>query len=139
MMYLDASVLAAFFFDDFFATQANRLVTSTEADLLVSDFAAAEFAAVVGRQVRMRRITKAAARDGYADFDTWTARASQRVATSSADIRSAEVLLRRLEFNLSAPDALHLALAMRLGGLLATFDNKLALTAEKLGLQVATA
>lgn len=106
---------------------------------MVSDYAAAEFAAVVARQVRMRRMTADEARVGFADFDIWMARTIQRVATVSGDVRAAEAILRRLDLNLRAPDALHLVIAQRSGGKLATFDKGMAANAEVLGIPVAIA
>ena len=114
ILYLDASVLAALFVNDIFSRRAAQLIGQPEADFLVSDFASA-------------------------DFDTWTARASQRVATLSADIRAAEAILRRLDLNLRAPDALHLATAQRSGAILATFDDRMALNAQILEVGVALA
>ena len=139
ILYLDASVLAALFVNDIFSRRAAQLIGQPEADFLVSDFASAEFASVIARLVRMKAFGADRARAGFADFDTWTARASQRVATLSADIRAAEAILRRLDLNLRAPDALHLAIAQRSGAILATFDDRMALNAQILEVGVAVA
>jgi predicted nucleic acid-binding protein len=138
-VYLDTSVLAAVFFDDAHSPRAGRFMASAGADLMVSDYAAAEFAAVVGRQVRMRRLTADEARVGFADFDVWMARTTQRLAVVSGDVRAAEAILRRLDLNVRAPDALHLVIVQRSGGTLATFDKGMAASAEVLGIPVATA
>jgi predicted nucleic acid-binding protein len=139
ILYLDASVLASLFVNDVFSERAARLVAQHASGFLISDFAAAEFAAVVGRLVRMKVLDLDQARAGFADFDTWTAQASQRVATIPADVRWAEAILRRLDLNLRAPDALHLAIAHRSGGSVATFDKNMAHNAGVLGVGVAVA
>ena len=79
------------------------------------------------------------ARAGFADFDTWTAQAGQRVATLPAGVRWAETILRRLDLNLRVPDALHLAIAPRSGVSLATFDKNMAHNAGVLGVGVVIA
>jgi hypothetical protein len=49
----------------------------------------------------------------------------------------AERLLRRLDLTLRSPDAIHLAVAMRIGSTLATFDRKLAEIARVLKVRTA--
>lgn len=137
ILYLETSVLVAVFIADAFTARAGKLIALPGADLLISDYAAAEFAAVIARLVRMREISADHARAGFADFDIWTTRTTQRVTSVSADIRAAEAVLRRLDLNLRAPDALHIVIAQRSGGMLATFDAKMALNAEILGVGVA--
>jgi predicted nucleic acid-binding protein len=44
-----------------------------------------------------------------------------------------QVMLRRLDLNLRTPDAIHIAIAQRLGAELATFDVRMAESAEALG------
>jgi predicted nucleic acid-binding protein len=69
-------------------------------------------------------------------FDSWLSRAATRVAIVSSDVSTAEAFLRRLELNLRTPDALNIAVTTRLHASLATFDNKMALAARKLGLEI---
>ena len=57
-----------------------------------------------------------------------------RVDIEAQDIRYAETLLRRFEFKMHAPDALHIALTRRASLPLATFDQKMATCAKALGL-----
>ena len=77
------------------------------------------------------------ARAALATFDAWTARVATRVELISADIAAATAYLRRLDLTLRTPDALHIALAQRLGGELLTFDAKMATSARTLGARVA--
>jgi predicted nucleic acid-binding protein len=58
------------------------------------------------------------------------------VIVEPADMDDAEALLERFELGLRAGDALHLAIARRLGEPLLTFDRRLAAAAESLGVEV---
>jgi len=105
-------------------------------DLVLSDFAAAEFASAVARLIRMSELRDEEARASFATFDSWSAMATRRVASDPNDSRLAESLLRRLDIPLSTPDVLNLSIVQRFGCDLATFDTRMALVATKLGLTV---
>ena len=105
--------------------------------LIVSDFAAAEFASVIARHVRTRDITPDNARIAFSTFDAWTARATQRVEISAADVTAAEAFLRRLDLTLRTPDAVNIAIAQRMGATLVSFDDKMVTGARALGTPVA--
>ncbi len=62
-----------------------------------------------------------------------------RVDLEPNDIRIAQFFLRRIDLNLRAPDALHIAAAMSLDSKLLTFDDKMAACAEALGCKVSAA
>jgi uncharacterized protein len=96
-VYLDASVLVALLTDDPLTRRADAFLRANAPILNVSDFAAAEFAAVIARHVRTRDITVDNARVVFSTFDAWTARATQRVEINPADITSAAAFLRRLD------------------------------------------
>lgn len=134
-VYLDASVLIPLFIDDGFSIQAEALVQSAGSTLVISDFLRAEFASVVGRAVRTGRLPHASARQTFADLDHW-AQPFAPAETTAQDVRMSEVWLRQLTLNLRAPDALHIAIAVRLGASLATFDLRMAEAAEALGVAV---
>ena len=85
----------------------------------------------------MGQTTKRHARTAFADFDVWTARATQRVEVSPADVRNAEAFVRRLDVPLRTPDALNIAIAQRITATLATFDQKMSLAAKVLGVSMA--
>src|SRR4051812_34775057 len=104
--------------------------------LLVSDFAGAEFASAIARLVRMGDVTADGARDTFAEFDAWTSRETEGAQTTTVDIGSAAAFIRRLDLTLRAPDAIHIAIAQRLGVDLFTFDKKLAASARTLGTTV---
>lgn len=136
-VYLDSSVLVALFSDEPATAHAESLFRAELPTLIVGDFAEAEFASVIARRVRNREIRSSVARAIFQVFDTWTARAVQRVETIGADVTVAIVHLRRLDLNLRAPDAVHIAIAQRIGAQLATFDAKMAVSAKALRVPLA--
>ena len=138
-VYLDASILVALFTSDALTARADTFLRKNPSVLIVSDFAAAEFSSVITRHVRTKDITKDNARLVFSNFDTWTARTTQRAPIGTADIIAAEVLLRRFDLALRTPDALNIATAQRMGAVLATFDSKMAAAARAIGTEVATA
>ncbi|HUJ47190.1 MAG TPA: type II toxin-antitoxin system VapC family toxin [Rhizomicrobium sp.] len=135
-VYLDASVLVALFSTDTFTTAADRAFRGRTLAVVVSDFAAAEFASVIARRFRNKELTKSDAVAAFAAFDGWHARAPARVEVFSADVRAASVSVRQLTANLRAPDAIHLAIARRVGAELATFDSKMASAAAASGIKI---
>lgn len=135
-LYVDPSILVSFFTTDSLAPRADRFFRNSPGPLLVSDLSGAEFASAVARLVRMRELTMPVARRVLADFDAWTARATAPITTMGADITSAAGFLRRLDLNLRTADAIHVAIAQRVGASLATFDEHMTRSAQRLGLSV---
>lgn len=135
-LYLDTSVLVALFTEDHFTGRAEALFETRDV-LNVSDYASAKFASVIARHARMHELTARQARTVFRTFDAWVAQTGQVVDTTPADVRAAERSLRRLDLPLRAPDAIHIAIARRLGAALATFDEKMVLSARKLGAKLA--
>jgi predicted nucleic acid-binding protein len=138
-VYLDASVLVALFTIDHFTARAKSFLTTHSPMLVVSDFAVAEFASAVSRRVRTKDLTADEARIAFASFDSWRARATQHVDATTPDIAAAASVLRRLDLNLRTPDAINIGIADRIGAALATFDERMAMAARALGVQVAPA
>ena len=138
-VYMDASILVALFTSDALTARADNFLRNNPSVLIVSDFAAAEFSSVIARHVRTKDISKDDARLVFSNFDTWTARTTQRASIGRADVLAAEVLLRRFELALRTPDALNIAMAQRMGAMLATFDSKMAAAARAIGTEVAKA
>jgi uncharacterized protein len=135
--YLDASILVALLTVKPFSGRADTFVRTYPDGLIVSDFAAAEFASAIARRVRMREATIEEARSDLSDFDSWVMRSAQQVHIVTADIAIATMCLRRLDFPLRTPDALHVAIARRLDSTLVTFDRQMAVAARTLGAAVA--
>jgi predicted nucleic acid-binding protein len=131
--YLDASVLVALFVDDVFTERADAFLRRSPAKIVVSDFAAAEFASSVSRKVRMGRLSEADAREAFATFDMWAARAAERIGVVASDVGAATHFLRRLDLTLRTADAINIAMAERLGAELASFDQKMVECAAAVG------
>jgi uncharacterized protein len=138
-IYLDANAIVSFFIADSWTQRTASFLEKNTRPVVVSDFAAAEFSAVIARQVRRNQLTHDEARAAFISFDAWVARTDTREEIRSSDIGVAETLLRRFELNLKAPDAIHLAMAQRLDAMLLTFDSQMAAAARVLGIPVAPA
>ncbi|WP_083850279.1 type II toxin-antitoxin system VapC family toxin [Rhodovulum sp. PH10] len=134
-IYLDASVLVAAFTGDVHNSTAERVLRSRPV-IVVSDFAAAEFASAISRQVRTRDLTVEEARRVFANFDAWTTREARRVETTPADVAACAGWLRRLDLPLRTPDALNIAIARRVDARLLTFDARMETSAKTLGVAV---
>jgi len=135
-LYLDASVLVSLFRLDSHTDRAATIVAEADTAAIVSDFARAEFASVMGRLARTGALTPEAIQVAFLNFDAWTSAVPQRANVLAIDMAECEALLRRLDLGLRAPDALHIAMAKRLSATLVTFDNHMAMSARALGLEV---
>lgn len=138
-VYFDASVLVALLTDDPLTARANAYLRKGRPVLLLSDYAAAELASAIAHRVRMGIHTIDTARDAYATFDAWAAEYTEPVETVTADVRAAAAYVRRLDLPLRAPDALHVAIAIRMAASIATFDLRLTASARAIGAAVAPA
>jgi predicted nucleic acid-binding protein len=138
-VYVDASVLVPLFTTDALSQRADRYFDEALPAILLSDFACAEFASAVARKARTAVMSTDEARTAFSAFDTWTSQQATRVQVSSADIALADSFIRRLDLTLRAPDAMHIAMALRLGATLATFDKAMEDSARALGCALADA
>jgi predicted nucleic acid-binding protein len=136
--YLDASALVSMFCADAHTPAVRRLLHGAER-LLVSDFAAAEFASAVARLHRTDLLDRDEAEAIFGGFDLWNASRTLRIEALPADMAAAAMLVRRLALGLRAPDALNLAIAQRARAILVTFDLRMAAAARSLGVPVAAA
>lgn len=136
-VYLDASILVSLFSVDSLTPQAERFLRTSVGEVIVSDFAVAEFASAIARRVRMGRLDAKDAYGIFADFDTWTTDVASRVETTSGDVAAAGAFVRRLDLPLRTADAINIAIAHRLAATLATFDVKMGQSAKALGMAVA--
>ena len=135
--YLDASLLVALLTPEPHSEKAIDFVANNKDLLSVSDLGSAEFASAIARRVRMGEVTIEDARRDLAGFDAWMQRSPQRVEIAAVDVVVATGYLRRLDLPLRTPDAIHIAIAQRLGATLVTFDRQMAASAEALGAAVA--
>jgi uncharacterized protein len=136
IFYLDTSFLVPIVVDEAGSESARRWWRNSDSDSVVADLARLEFSAVVSRWMRMGSVTERDARSFLADFDLLCASCLTHTH-GSADIHSAERLLRNFSTKLAAPDALHLASALNLGATLVTFDERLAEAARMANASVA--
>jgi uncharacterized protein len=135
--YLGTSVVVALLKPELLSDRADRFIRENPTGLIVSDFTAAEFASAVARWVRRQELSMSQGRSALESFDHWLER-TQRVEISPADVAVASTFLRRLDLPLRTPDALHIAIAQRLGARLVTFDRQMAASAQALGAALAT-
>ena len=132
-VYLDASVLVSLFAIDTLSARADAVLRTRSSVLIVSDFAAAEFASAMARRVRMQINTAEEARAAFSTFDAWIAGTVMSALITSADVTVAAAFLRRLDLTLRTQDALHIAITQRLAAELLTFDGQMASAARALG------
>ena len=132
-LYLDASVLVSLVVEEPFSRVAVGFVSQHAGHVLTSEFAAAEAASGVSRLVRMGKLSAVAGTAALEDFDIWRLSTTEQVETVPADVRLAHMLVRRFETKLRAPDALHIAMAKRLGATLVTRDAGMRAAADLVG------
>ncbi|MFI4935745.1 MAG: type II toxin-antitoxin system VapC family toxin [Caulobacterales bacterium] len=131
--YLDASIILPLLNRESTSPAVERLLAERSSDLCVSEFAAAEVASALSRLVRTQRLTVGQATSRLSDFDAWREADTAAVEIEDADVRLASLIVRRFELKLRAPDALHLAMAQRLGATLLTLDKRLTAAAAACG------
>ena len=134
--YLDASVILPTLIEEAASALVDGFMAELTDDLIVSEFASAEVASALSRLVRTGLLDSEDARLRLADFDAWRAATALDLDLQPADVRLANVFVRRFDLMLRAPDALHAAACRREDHLLVTLDRRLALAAEELGVRV---
>ena len=135
--YFDTSCILPLFVSDAFSARARNFAAARDLNILISDFVAAEFSSVIALKFRARAYTARTAKAIFADFEAWTFEATNAEQITAPDIQQATSYLQSLDLNLRAPDAIHIAIALRSGATLATFDDRMAECARALGLDVA--
>lgn len=125
-LYLDASVLVPTLVSEAGSEAVDRLIEQLAEPPLVSTFAVGETSSALARLVRMEKLTQADALERLVSFDRWMALDVALIETDPVDIRLAGIFIRKFELGLRVPDAIHIAIAQRLGASLATLDIRLA-------------
>ena len=130
MIYLDASVIIAFYLDETYSDRAQALYRS-EVDLVLSEYAELEVWSVLSRLVRVGSLDFSAARETGDLFDEHLDTGLYaRLHLRPDHYHWARDAIARFDLPLKAPDALHLAAARRDGLRLVTADRQLARNAE---------
>ena len=134
MIYLDASVIVPLFVIEARSAEARGKILGQT--LVASPLGFAETSSALARRVRMGDITAFVANLHLKSLDAWAARAIASCDVTGDDFLAATSFIRRFDLGLRTPDALHIAIAARLGAKLLTFDAKMATAAVALGLDV---
>ena len=134
--YVDASVLVPFIVAEAETERVIAFLANHRGRIVISEFAGGEVASAVGRLVRMGELTAALAGVRLSSFDAWRAAHAERTSIEDSDIAAAVALVRDYRLKLRMPDALHLALCVRHGYALATFDDRLTKAAQVSGVAV---
>ena len=133
--YFDASSFAMLALQDAGWPRLLDWVERVAPEAMVSDFGWGEFISAVSLRVRQRVATAEEAevliRNAGEETASWT-----HIRVNSDDIEAAIALVRRFDLKLKLPDALHVAVARRVGGLLVSTDHRQAAAAESLNLPV---
>jgi uncharacterized protein len=135
VIYLDASVIVPLFLPEPRSLEAEGLMAQGKA--VVSNLAAAEFSSAISLAVRSLRVPEPAGRAALSLFDTWMPAHTHFMEAMSDDFAAATGLIRQFDLALRTPDALHIAIARRLGAKLLTFDAKMAVAAKALCVETA--
>lgn len=135
--YLDTSVIVPLFAADALAGRASAWIRTQHHPCIISDFTCLEFTSVMARKHRARDLTEAEVRRAIERFNHWRGAVAQAATVTSTDIERSRGWIARLDITLRAPDAIHLALAHRMGIPVVTFDRGMAAAAPTLSIPVA--
>lgn len=134
MIYLDTSVLGAIFFrEPGAATLVARLESQRKAKLMISAWTLTEMSSIGGIKERTGAIDAETRQRAVANFQRFASMQLVTVEIDPADFRTAAVLIES-PIPLRAGDALHLAVARRLGARIASLDHRLSAATDALGL-----
>lgn len=134
MIYLDTSVLGAIFFrEPGAANLVAQLESQRKAKLMISAWTLTEMSSIGGIKERTGVIDAETRQQAIANFQRFASMHLVTVEIDPADFRTAAVLIE-LPTALRAGDALHLAVARRLGARIASLDRQLSAATEVLGL-----
>ena len=136
MIYLDTSVLGAIFFREPGAADlVARFESQRKESLMISAWTLTEMASIGGIKHRTGAIDTETRQQALANFQRFASMRLGMTEIEPADFRTAAVLIES-PADLRAGDALHLAVARRLGARIASLDHRLCAAAEVLGLAI---
>ena len=134
MIYLDTSVLGAFFFREPGARNiVMRLEGQPKGSLIISAWTLTEMASIGEIKQRTGAIDSGTRQQALANFQRFASRHLGMTEIEPIDFRTATVLIDP-PTSLRAGDALRLAVARRLGARVASLDKRMIAATETLGL-----
>lgn len=134
-LYLDTSVMVSLFLPEARSEAVAALVGRASDPVIVSDLAGGEFSAAISTAIRTGRLGRDHGEDVLRNFDTWITDV-RRMEVCGTDARLAIGFVRRIDLGLLFPEALHLALCSRVDAHLVTGDQRQALAANAIGIDV---
>jgi predicted nucleic acid-binding protein len=140
MNYFDTSFLIPLFLNEETSSRVDRFIRGQQpGDLAISQWTRVEFSAVIGRQVRLGKLTPEAALDVDHQFDAIAASSFLILVPNAGDLELSKQFLRRYDIGLRAGDALHLAIASNHSArAIYSLDRGLVKAGQLLGLPAAT-
>lgn len=135
MIYLDTSVVVAYYCPEPLSSRAERLVRG-QIRPSISDLTEVEFVSALSRKIQRQEILKAEADLVVAQFSTHLeTNLYTRIPLERRHYKLARDLIGRFATSLRTLDALHLAVAASENLRLATADSSLARLAKAVGLK----
>ncbi len=134
--YLDTSVLVPLLRTEPFTPKVIAWLAAEPDDLVVSAYANGEIFSAFARLVRANELSPEHADERLGYFDEWLVGSARTIDTEAHDIAEGGRIVRRFEFGLRLPDAIHIAAARARVMTLVTLDRPMAKAARELGLQV---
>ena len=114
----------------------KKLVKLAGGSVVISPLVRAEFACLLARKCRAKEMDETDARRTMSALDRHLSTGSIRmVSISSRDFEQASEWIMAMKHPLRAPDAVHLAVAVRQGAVLWTLDRELSRAAKWIGLK----
>lgn len=131
--YFDTSAFGALIFDDAGAQPLREWIVTFAIGGTISDFGWGELHSAIGLRVRLKVFTPSRATEIVVAAPVTLAH-WDRVLIETRDIADAIDMLRDFNLNLRLPDAIHLAVARRLGIVLVSTDHQQVRAARTLGI-----
>jgi predicted nucleic acid-binding protein len=135
LIYADASVVVSVFLADVHTGRVLVWLAATRDALTLSPWTVTEFSSAAARQARIGQISQDRRQQAEQNFDAWLS-AVEQTPVLRADFEFARDLIRKGPSTIRAADALHVAIARRLGARVATFDAVMADAARDVGLAI---
>lgn len=129
-VYFDTSVVVSLMVEDDHTGKVDSWYREARPSPVISSFVKLEFAATISRYLRIDRLSHAAAARFLDFFDRWALEETHCIDVAADDMRRADLMVRNFATKLAGPDAIHLAIARRMGLPVVTFDHRLAAAAR---------